>query len=227
MTLHLDEFPVELPGHGTGPLHQRRRRLAARAEGDVRRRPGVLGRPPDLPGGLDGRLPHGRPADARPRARTPCSRATVRPAAATRWAGCSTTSRAYVDWIEELAARVVRRRADAARGRAEGTPAARTPTGRRASGWSATCTAPTPSSTRLRAAGPAAHPRPVARDGRPPRRPDRLPRLIAGCSEPVRPRTHLDRTLRQHHLGDTARRDGDRQLERLPQRPGHRDPAVR
>ena len=66
-----DAAPRRVPGRaagdGSGALHQRRRCVAARAEGHVRRRPGVLGWSPDLPRRLARRLPVRGPADARPR----------------------------------------------------------------------------------------------------------------------------------------------------------------
>ena len=66
-----DAAPRRVPGRaagdGSGALHQRRRCVAARAEGHVRRRPGVLGWSPDLPRRLARGLPVSGPADARPR----------------------------------------------------------------------------------------------------------------------------------------------------------------
>ena len=139
--------PRRAPGHGARPLHPRHRRLAARAEGLLRRRPGVLGRPPDLPGGFDGRLPHGRPADARPRAERPAPG----PRSRLSWGRGGPGARRprgvrRLDRGDRRASRTP----PACRPwrRPRSTRAARTPTGRRPSGWSATCTAPTPRSTR-------------------------------------------------------------------------------
>ena len=137
--------PGRAPGHGTRPLDPRHRRLAAGAEGLLRRRPGVLGRPPDLPRGLDGRA-SARPSDGcATSSPTPCSRVTVPPVAGTRWAGCSTTSRLRrLDRGDRP--RVVRRRPDAA----GGGPEARRRAVRRLAGGRARGLQPAP---RLRRAG--------------------------------------------------------------------------
>ena len=116
----------------------------------------------------------------------------------------------YVDWIAELAAGVVRRRADAAGGRAEGRRRARTPTGPRASGSSATCTAPTSEQNPdYEPPVPLNIPQPVARDGRAQRRPpDRQPRVSAWSPARSRVATASERRRAAASSRQPARRAG-------------------
>src|SRR6478735_4350122 len=162
--------------HGAGPRDQRRRRLASGAEGDVRRGPGVLGRAPDLHGGLDAGLQAGHAADAGAGARG----AAARPRSGLPWRRRRPgprRARGVLRLDRRHRHRLVRRGPDAARGGAEGAPGQPV---RRPAGERARRVQPAPSvrrAHRLRAHRHPQHPEPVARDGRPQRRTDRQPRM--------------------------------------------------
>ena len=126
------------------------------------------------------RLPPGHRADARARRPRCCCPATARSAAATTWRRCSarwTTTSAYVEDVaaESYAAGLTP--LEAAQKHRD-NPYSRP--GPRPSGSSATCTAPTPSWPATRPTPTPHRPLGLARHGHLPRRPDRLPRLIAG-----------------------------------------------
>ena len=218
MTLHLDESAVELQVDGSGPHHQRHRRLAARAEGVLRRRPGVLGRPAVLPGGFD------RPASGRPSGG--CG--TSRPSALLPGHGPACRGdevgrvlddlEGYVDWVEDVAAESHAAGLTPAGGRPE---APRRPV-QRLGRDRAVRLQPAPRLLRarpgVRASGSPAHPVPVAGHGRLPRRPHRLPRLTVGRGRPPAPVTSPGSgSLTSHRARTVAAR---------PPRPASAEPCV-
>ena len=176
ITLHLGEFPVELqvmgPAHSTHDIGVWLPEQKVFFAGDLAF---SGGHPIFLEGSMAGfRTAVRRMRDLEPNALLPV---TVPPVGGTRGrVGCSTTSRGTSTGSRRSPASPTPPVSRPWR-RLRSTREGRTPTGRRANGWSATCTGPTPRSTRRTSLRSPSHPGSLAGDGRPQRWPDRLPRL--------------------------------------------------